>query len=62
MPPPGDDRAEPHREGQHQDNGPPGNGSEGLEINGMESLVVEEGVFFNNLLKGDLRLYRLCAG
>jgi len=51
MPPPGDDRAEPHREGQHQDNGPPGNGSEGLEINGMESLVVEEGVFFNNLLE-----------
>lgn len=50
MPHPGDDRAEPHREGQHQDNSPPGNRGEGREIVGMGESVAGEGVFFNNLL------------
>jgi hypothetical protein len=56
MPQPDDDRAEPHREGQHQVNVPPRNRGEGREINGRESSVVDEGVFFNNLEAPEIRI------
>ncbi len=51
MPQPGDLHTNTRHEGQYRDRVQPGNWREGREINGMQSSVAEEGVFFNNLLK-----------